>query len=67
AYATAGAPQNFEWHHYPKYADPSTRVPLDAMPAGIDRDTFFRLANVDPPSHYFKKALVLPWIQRLLK
>ncbi|MDE6270153.1 MAG: alpha/beta hydrolase family protein, partial [Muribaculaceae bacterium] len=31
AYATDGAPQNFEWHHYPKYADPSTRVPLDAM------------------------------------
>lgn len=66
AYEIAGAKDNFEWHHYPKFADPSSRVPLEAMPSGIDRTTFFRLANVDPPSHYFKKSLVLPWLQRLL-
>ncbi len=66
AYATAGAKDNFVWYHYPKYADPSDRVWLDAMPSGIDRDTFFRLANVDPPSHYFKKALVLPWVEKIL-
>ncbi len=66
AYEIAGAGENFEWHHYPKFADPASRVQLEAMPSGIDRDTFFRLANVDPPSHYFKKSLVLPWLQRLL-
>lgn len=66
AFTAAGAPGSFEWHHYPKFADPSDRVPLQAMPSGIDRATFFRLANVDPPSHYFKSHLVLPWLTRLL-
>ena len=65
AYRAAGAPGNFEWHHYPKFADPKDRVPLEAMPAGVDRDTYFRLANVDPPAHYFKRELVLPWIQKI--
>lgn len=66
AFTAAGAPGNFEWHHYPKFAEPSARVFLQAMPSGIDRATFFRLANVDPPSHYFKSALVIPWLTRLL-
>ncbi len=66
AFAAAGAPDNFTWHHYPAFADPAARVPLQAMPKGIDRATFFRLANVDPPSHYFKSALILPWLDRLL-
>ena len=67
AYSVAGAPDNFEFHHYPKYADPADRVPLQSMPAGIDRQTFFRLANVDPPSHYFKSALIMPWLQNILQ
>lgn len=66
AFATAGNPDGFEYHHYPKYANPEDRVDIDEMPAGIDRDTFFRLANVDPPSHYFKAHLVLPWLRRIL-
>lgn len=66
AYDIAGAGNNFEWHHYPKYSDPESRSRLESMPEGIDRDTFFRLANVDPPSHYFKKELVIPWLKRLL-
>lgn len=68
AYAKAGAPQAFSYHHYPKYADPGARAmhPGDTLPHGIDRDTFFRLANVDPPSHYFKHQLVLPWLRNLL-
>lgn len=66
AYKKAGAPDNFEWHHYPKYAERRALAPTDTMPAHIDRDTFFRLANVDPPSHYFKKHLVLPWLKKVL-
>ncbi|MDE5553779.1 MAG: alpha/beta hydrolase family protein, partial [Muribaculaceae bacterium] len=25
-----------------------------------------RLANVDPPSHYFKSHLILPWLKKHL-
>lgn len=68
AFAKAGAPDAFTYHHYPKFADPSSRalIDVDSVPAGIDRDTFFRLANVDPPSHYFKSHLVVPWLIDLL-
>ena len=66
AFATAGAPDNFEWHHYPMFADPASRTPLEAMPSDIDRATFFRLANVDPPSHYFKSELIIPWLKKHL-
>lgn len=66
AFAASGAPEAFESHHYAKYADPTNRVPLDSMPEGINRDTFFRLANVDPPNHYFKAEFILPWLKRIL-
>lgn len=66
AYDIAGQPNNFEWHHYPKYSDPASRQQIEVLPSGIDRDTYFRLVNVDPPSHYFKKELVMPWIHRIL-
>lgn len=66
AYETVGAPDNFEYHHYAKYADPSTRQPLDTLPSGIDRAEFFRLVNCDSPSHYFKNEHVLPWLKELL-
>lgn len=67
AFATAGAPGAFEAHHYAKYADPTDRVPLDTMPSGIDRATFFRFANVDPPSHYFKAEFIIPWLRCILR
>lgn len=66
AFAEAGAPDAFESHHYAKFVDPSSRTPLEKMPEGVDRSTFFRLANVDPPSHYFKAEHVLPWLRRIL-
>lgn len=66
AYDIAGQPNNFEWHHYPKYSDRASRQQIEVLPSGIDRDTYFRLVNVDPPSHYFKKELVMPWIHRIL-
>ncbi len=67
AYEASGAPEAFSAHHYPKYADPANRVVLDKMPQGVDRDEFFRLANVDPPSHGFKHGLILPWVDKLLR
>lgn len=66
AYAIAGAPENFTSYHYAKFQDPAARVRLSAMPEGIDRATFFRLANVDPPRHYFKAEYVLPWLEKVL-
>lgn len=67
AYEMAGAPENFEAHHYAKFVEDSVRVPIEEIPAGIDRDTFFRLCNVDPPHHYFKTEHVMPWVDRLFK
>lgn len=65
AYEIAGAPENFEAHHYEKFVADSVRVPVKEIPAGIDRDTFFKLCNVDPPHHYFKTEHVMPWIDKL--
>ncbi|MCM1310215.1 MAG: alpha/beta hydrolase family protein [Bacteroides sp.] len=66
AYRLAGAEDNFVFHHQPKYAAPENRVPLDSMPAGINRDEFFRYANVDPSNHYFKAEHVMPWLKKIL-
>ena len=65
AYSLAGAPGAFRFHHYAMFEDESMRQPLDTLPSGIDRATFFRLANVDPPHHYFKAEHVLPWLKEL--
>lgn len=66
AFETAGVPEKFEYHHYAKYVDPADRVPVETMPEGINRDTFFRLANVDSPRHYYKAEHILPWLRRIL-
>ena len=66
AYRMAGAPEHFQYHHQPRFADPAQRWQGSRLPAGLDRDAFFRLANVDPRNHFFKKDLVIPWIKTLL-
>ena len=65
AYELSGHPENAELHHYPKYADPASRQPLEALPEGIDRTVYFDLVNCDGPSHYFKDELILPWLDRI--
>lgn len=65
SYRVAGNPENFEAHHYAKFEDPSERTTLKELPEGLDSKGFFRIANVDPPNHYFKTEWVLPWIDRL--
>lgn len=67
AYEIAGDKDNFEYHHYAKYADPASRVPVTEIPSGIDRTEFFRLVNVDSPHHYFKTEWVIPWLTKLLE
>lgn len=66
AYKKSGAPEAFEYHHYAKFADPANRAMITEMPNGITRGEFFRLANVDPPHHYFKSEWVMPWLDKVL-
>ncbi len=67
AYRLSGKPDNFTFYHYKKFADPKDRKQLERVPEGVDRDTYFSLANVDPKNHYFKEEWVLPWLDELLK
>lgn len=67
AYRLSGKPDNFTFYHYKKFADPKDRKQLERVPEGVDRDTYFNLANVDPKNHYFKEEWVLPWLDELLK
>ena len=66
AYNDCGKPENAEFHHYPKFADPATRNDVEALPEGMSQEAFFDAVNVDPPSHYFKHELILPWLKKLL-
>lgn len=66
AYRMAGAPDHFQYRHQPRFADAAQRWQGTRLPGGLDRDSFFRLANVDPRNHFFKKDIVIPWIQHLL-
>lgn len=66
AYELSGAPDNFTYYHYAKYADPAMRMDVQEVPEGVDRTQFFRIVNCDSPSHYFKTEWVLPWMDKLL-
>lgn len=65
AYALAGQPENFTFYHYHAFAEPEKREDRQTLPGGIDRDTYFRMVNVDPKNHYFKAEYVLPWIREI--
>lgn len=67
AYADSGNAGKAEFHHYPKYADAADRTDVERLPEGLDRSAYFALVNVDPPSHYFKYELVLPWLKKILE
>ena len=64
AYETAGAVRNVSIHHYPKYSDPAKRHDGKPIPEGLDIYGWFEYANVDPPRHYFKGYLAVPWLAR---
>ena len=67
-YENAGAPEAFTAYHYAKYADPADRVMLNEteLPGNLNRNEFFRLANVDSPNHYFKTEYIMPWLDIVL-
>ena len=50
-----------------KFASPDKRNPNTTLPEGLTRDEYFNLVNVDPPNHYFKTDLVMPWLERIVK
>lgn len=66
AYELAGKPDHFTYYHYKAFEDPEKRTDFSELPEGVDRDTYFRLVNVDPSQHYFKADYVIPWIKKLL-
>jgi hypothetical protein len=36
------------------------------MPEGLSLDEYLRFANVDPPGHWFKEDVAVPWLSRVL-
>ena len=67
AYEIAGHPENLTIHYYPKFSDPNERGHFEQLPEGINYETYFAMTNVDPPMHYFKYELVIPWVKGLLE
>jgi dienelactone hydrolase len=67
AYELAGTPNNLEIHHFPKYDSPEKR-PHDnePIPEGLHIDEYYRRGNTDPPNHYFKGHIAVPWLARTL-
>lgn len=66
AYRDSGKPENVNCYHYPKFADASQRTDVEFLSEGMDAPTFFKSANVDPPAHYFKYELIMPWLKKIL-
>lgn len=65
AYELLEAGENFQYHYYPKYADPADRKDGVEIPEGVTLDEYFVYANVDAPNHYFKERLAVPWLKRV--
>lgn len=66
AYEISGHPENVKIYYYPKFSDPKERGKFEHLPEGISYETYFSMTNVDPPMHYFKYELVIPWVKGLL-
>jgi len=67
AYKIAGKENRVQVYEYPKFNELKSRSMLQKLPEGIDASTYFKLVNVDPPMHYFKEELVLPWIKNIIR
>lgn len=65
AYSLSGHPENVEIHHYKKFENPASRQSISHLPEGLDRDTYYRMVNVDGANHYFKNEFVFKWLEKL--
>ena len=67
AYALAGAPDNYQYVHYPEFQDPANRkLDYQPIPEGITNEEYFRYANVVPEHHYYKTEICIPWMEKAL-
>lgn len=67
AWELAGAPESFEVHYYPRFADPTDRLHEgEPIPEGISMDEYFEYANIDVVNHAFKHEVAVPWLGRVL-
>ncbi|MGB0579642.1 MAG: alpha/beta hydrolase family protein [Limisphaerales bacterium] len=64
AYERAGAAKNLSIHHYPMFSDPANRKYDKPIPEGLDINGWFEYAHVDPPRHFFKGYLAVPFLTR---
>jgi hypothetical protein len=68
AYRLVGAERNFRAVHYPKYSRPEQRLHDDEdLPEGLTDAEYNEYANVDPPGHWFKENVAVPWLRRMLR
>jgi len=35
------------------------------MPEGLSLEEYLRYANIDPPGHWFKEEVAVPWLSRV--
>ena len=62
-YEVAGARENYAYHFYPKYEDPSDRkYDYVEIPEGVTQEEWFEHVNVDAVNHCFKGSLAIPWL-----
>jgi dienelactone hydrolase len=67
AYRAAGAEDALGISYYPKYATPEQRLLDDVdLPEGLTDEEYQRYANIDPPGHWFKEDVAVPWLTRVL-
>ncbi len=64
AFEMAGAPEAFQYHHFPEFDTPERR-PFDhePMPEGLLINDYYTRAHTNPKEHYFKGHLAIPWLR----
>ena len=64
-YALAGAEDRLQESHYPKYADPASRIWDGPMPdRGLTFEEFYDRSYVDVPDHSFRAEPSLRLLKR---
>lgn len=72
AYRMAGAPDHFQYHHQPRFADPAQRWHGSQLPAGLDRDAFsvspmWTRATISSKKTWSFPGLKPSWIKAIIK